>query len=145
MKLSTVIRGFLLFGAVYMLIETAIHFSNIRISDAFSMWPSSALYFSGFLSEIYASFVLLTSLLLFEMQRSVEKYHTLIGLVGIWALMHGGYLLFKLIIGFVSHFQTIPSLLVWLPFYEIVVAGESILLIVFGLITLYWRFHTTTS
>lgn len=140
MTLEKTIKALLTFGALYLLIDSAVHLSNIRLTDVGVEWPTSALSFSGFMSQIYASLGFLVAFLGWEIQKDLKKYKSLLFILGIWAIFHGSYLFFRTMDGLTSSFEGIPSLVVWLPFYTFLTTLESIILLIFGTIVILWRF-----
>lgn len=129
----------LIFGAFYILADALIHLFNIRLTDTLEIWPTSAIAFSGFISQLYASFALLTVGVIIEVQKNIKKNAAIVLVMGIWAIWHGGFLGYQALTGFSNNFQQVPSLYVWLPFYNSVIFLESILLILFGTMVVLWR------
>ena len=139
MPLKSWIRGWLLFGALYLTADALVHLFNIRLTDTLGLWPESAIVFSGFISQLYASFVLLLVLLILEIQKDIKKYANLILILGGWSFIHGIFLTYQGMNGLSNSFQNIQSLSVWLSFYNQLEDLEGILLIIFGTMVVLWR------
>lgn len=119
--------------------DALVHLFNIRLIDTLSVWPESAIAFSGFISQLYASFVLLLVVLIFEIQKDVKKYADLVLIMGGWSLLHGVFLAYQGLSGLSHNFQNIQSLSAWLPFYNLLEDVEGLLLITFGTMVVLWR------
>lgn len=139
-NLGKIIRVYLIVGSVYLVIDSLIHLFDLRLTDVASSWPQDALEYSSLVNHIYASFVLLTAALAFEMQRDLKKYRSLLSISGVWALVHGLILLYESSrIDLVRYFDTSPSLAFWLPFYNYYLWGESMILIGFFILTMMYK------
>jgi uncharacterized membrane protein YvlD (DUF360 family) len=140
MTKEILIKRLLTIGFFYLLVDALIHLLNIRLIDVESVWPANAVVFSGFLSQIYASFVLLVSFLIWEIRKDINKYKNILTILGFWAVGHGVYLLIRTTNNLPESFGHIPSLMVWSPFYSFITAFEGGMLIFFGTIVILWRF-----
>jgi hypothetical protein len=145
MSLKKIIKILLMVGSIYLSCDALIHLFNVRLADAVPLWPSSAIRFAGFISQIYASFVLLVAVLIWEIQKDLIKYRNLATICGVWALLHGGFLGQQTLNGLADSFEKIPSLLVWTAYYPMITLFESILLIIFGTIVILWRFKNAKN
>ncbi len=139
-KNDYLLKGYLIFGASYLLLDALLHLFDLRLINVLSVWPVSALEYSRLLDHIYASFVILAALICFEMQRNLAKYKTLIYLSAIWALLHGFLLIFtSLNSNFSEVFKDHNSLGVWLPFYNLYLMFEASLLILYSIVVYLWQ------
>lgn len=134
-SLGRLLRGFLLFGSIYLAVDGLVHITGIRLFDVRRLWAQDALSYAALLNHIYASFVFLAAAIAFEIQRDVKKYRNLIRISGIWALLQG-LLLFYLSFNFdfALAFNFSPSLAVWLPFYNYYLWVEAMLLIGYAIL-----------
>ena len=139
MPLKRLVRGLLIFGAIYLFFDALLHIINLRLLDTAKIWPSSAIVFAGFMSQLYAAYAFLVVAIIWVIQKDLKKYQEIIFVVGIGALLYGGFLGYWTLSGFSSSFMGINSLRVWLPFYPLVTLFESIFLIVFGTIVICWK------
>jgi len=140
MNTKTLIRIGLVIMGIYTIGDAFVHLFNIRTKDVVGVWPSNALAFSQFLSQIYGSFVLLAALMLLELSRKVEAYKNFVYVVGIWSFFHGVLLATSLITGFFKSFN-VPSLYAYipLPYYIGIEILESVFLVLFAFLVLFWR------
>ncbi len=137
-NLPKLVRGYLIFGAFYMLVESLVHFSNIRLMSV-AGWPKEALAFSSLMSTLYASYSLFISLLLFYLQNNIEKNKSLIKLFSFFALFHGVLLiLLTFTRNYEQIFQNFPSLAFFLPYYNLYLSFESLLSLSFVLLIYLW-------
>lgn len=141
MKVEKIFRVFLIFLAVYLVGDGAIHLLNIRLQSVQNIWPQSALSYAVLLNAIYASFVFLAAILVLVVQKDLKKYKPLILSSGIWSLFHG-LLLAHLILSqnFMESFSNYSSLYVWIPFYNQYLLFEAFLAFVYAILAfLYFK------
>lgn len=139
MKVEKFLRLFLVFLAVYLLFDGAIHLLNIRLQSVEHIWPQSALSYATLLNLIYASFVFLASILILFAQRDLKKYKTMIYASAFWAVFHGSLLIYlSLSQNFSHNFSNLSSLRVWLPFYDLYLLFEGVLACFYALFVFYW-------
>jgi hypothetical protein len=138
-KVKSLLRIYLIFGAVYLLCDSLIHLFNLRLADVGGRWSQDALAYAWLLNQIYASFVILVASLALVIQTNLEKYKLFVRVSGIWSLFHSILLIFagrNLDLG--SFYTTTPSLTFWLPFYNQYLYLEALLLLgYFILSTIY--------
>lgn len=131
--IEKLIRGFLIFGALYFTFDALLHLSNIKLSTVKDYWPESAIKYSNLINYIYASFVLLAASISLIIQSNIKKYQSILAISSIWASFHGIVLLFLVWMNnYQVIFQNTPSLLVWLPFYGEYLSFNSLLLFVYS-------------
>lgn len=137
--MDKLLRGLIIFGSLYLIFESALHFFNIRLLDAEPVWPVSALTFSKLMDQIYGSFALLLSAILFEIQKDIVKYKKIIIIFAFWSFLHAVFLIYT---SFNNNFQTLfnplYSLSVWSTLYNQYLLLEAFLLILYGLIVFLW-------
>ncbi len=133
------VRGFLIFGACYLILDGLIHFFNLRLSSTQSIWPESASSYATLLDMVYASFVFLTASFVLIIQSDVKKYKNFIVVSSFWAFFHGCLLIF-LSVGQNLTMKAVgfPSLYVWSPFYNQYLLGEAGLLFIYASLVLIW-------
>lgn len=129
----------MIFGFLYFLFEAVLYLSNIRLSDVNTSWPESAKVYARLINLVLGSFELFLSVLCFELQTNLKKYAKLIKISGFWALIHAAVLII-LSIGnnFTNIFSGIPSLYVWVPFYNQYVFFEGFILVSYSLAVYLW-------
>lgn len=138
-NIQKILRGILIFGFFYLIFDTVLYFSNIRLSNVFSVWPESAVSYATLVNKAFGSFTFLTALIVFELQRNLSKYRNLVMLVAVWAFLHGVILLYlSLSNDYLKIFANSPSLYVWFPFYDQYLILEAVLLFVFSLVVFIW-------
>ena len=138
-NLTSLVRIFLLLGSFYMLFEALIHFLNLRLLDVAPSWPTSALIYSSWMSNFYASLSLFISILLFYMQNDLGKNQNLIKLTAAYGVFHASMLVLgNLSVKFDTIYQSFPSLSFWLPTYNGILTLEAIFLYSFGLTVFLW-------
>lgn len=139
--MQKLLRLFLICGGCYFIFDGILHFSNIKLSSVISSgnWPIPAVLYAHLLSYIYGSFIILASIIAFVIQRDLKKYKTLILVTGVWAIFHGAVLLFLVTNqNYQEIFKSLPSLLVWLPFYREYLTINALLLFFYGGIVYFW-------
>ena len=138
-NIEKILRGFLIFGGAYFIFDGLLHFFNIKISSANSAWPQSAISYAGLLNSIYASFIFLAAAIAFVIQKDLKKYKAVLVVSSVWAIIHGSVLLFLVWTqNYQQIFKDLPSLLVWLPFYNQLVLIEGGVLIIYSGIVYLW-------
>lgn len=137
--MQNLLRFFLIFAAIYLIVDGIIHFLNIRLSSVLGIWPKSAIVYATLLNTIYASFVFLVAILILAAQKDLQKNKTLIFYSAIWALFHG-FLLVNLALtqNFNTDLSDFPSLLVYLPFYNQYLLFEALLAFSYGILVYLW-------
>lgn len=133
------VRGFLIFGAFYLIFDGIIHFFNLRLFSTKYIWPDSAFSYATLLNMVYASFVFLTAAFVLIFQSDLKKYKNFIVVSALWAFFHAGLLIF-LSIGqnLTMKAEGLPSLYVWSPFYNQYLLGEAGLLFIYASLVLIW-------
>lgn len=139
-NLPKLVRAYLIFGAFYMLVESLVHFSNVKLLSVNSIWPKTAVTFTAFMSILYASTALFLSAFLLILQTNIQKYQQLIRFIALYALFHGGLML---VASFNSPFDQIykglPSLALWIPYYNFYLIFEAMLLFGFTILVYFWQ------
>lgn len=137
---SKIVRGYLIFGSVYMFIESVIHFFNFRLADVKTIWPTSALTYAASMNTYYALLALFVSLLLFYLQTDLKKNKPLVKLMAIFALFHAAVLtLTSATINFDAVYQHLPSLGFWMPSYNGYLFIEIFMLLTFVAVVYFWQ------
>lgn len=125
--------------AIYLIGDGVMHLLNIRLQSVMNVWPGSAISYAYLLNGIYASFVFLAAILLMVAQKDLKKYQSLILASGIWAIFHGFLLIYlSSTQDFVNNFSNLPSLYVWIPFYNQYLFFEAFMIIIYGLMIFLW-------
>lgn len=135
-KIEKTLRIFLTFLAIYLILDGGIHLFNIRLQSVTNIWPLSALSYASFINALYASFVFLTAGLVLTAQASLKKYKSLILVSGFWAIFHGLLLIY---LSLTQNFPlNLPSLYVWLPFYNLYLVAEALLSFIYATLVFIW-------
>lgn len=138
-KIEKLLSGLIILGSLYLVFESILHVFNIRLLDAESVWPVSALAFSRLIDQIYGSFALLLSVTLFEIQKDLAKYKRIIIIFAFWSLSHAVFLIYtSLNNNFKTLFNPVYSLAVWSALYNQYLLLEAFLLIFFSLVVFLW-------
>lgn len=134
------VRFALIFLAVYLIGDGLIHFLNIKLQTIGSNWPQSAVVYAKLLNAIYSSFVFLVAMLALIVQKDIKKYQDLIKISPYWAIFHGLILLYlSTTINFVNIFSNMPSLYVWMPFYNQYLFFEAVLAFIYAVVVFVWN------
>ena len=138
-RAEKVLKIFIIFWGFYLFLEGFSYLSDIRLMDTKALWlPSSAAY-AELTGQILGSVFLLMAILAFEVQRNVNKYKNFVIISGFWSILHGGLLIYLSISqNYLKAFLKIPSLYVWLPFYNQYLFLEGVVLIIYSLIVYIW-------
>lgn len=137
--MEKILRGFLIFGGAYLIFDGLLHFFNIKISSVNGAWSQSAISYAELLNSIYASFVFLVAAIAFVIQKDLKKYKAVLLVSSVWAIIHGSVLLFLVWTqNYQQIFKDLPSLLVWLPFYNQYVVIEGMVLIIYSGVVYLW-------
>lgn len=134
------IKILLVIMGAYLMIDAVIHLTPLRLNDVKGVWPTNALIYSNFISQIYGSFALLFSLIAFGISREVERHRNIIFIIAAWSLFHGVLIFYFLGSGVFDNFGPHPSLYVYIkPIYKVVTLLEGIYLIFFALVVAFSR------
>ena len=138
-KLDQVLRGLLIFAGCYFIFDGLLHFIGIKLSSAQDVWPASASSYADLIDHLYASFIFLAALIAFIIQQDLRKYSKIVAVSAVWAFFHGLVLLS--LVGTQNYqqiFKSLPSLLVWLPFYREYLLMNAILLFIYSGVAYAW-------
>jgi hypothetical protein len=133
------LRITLVAGGVYLLGESVLHASGIRLTSVQGVWSPAAVQYAGFLEMLYASFALCVGVLALEVQRSLAGYRRFLYVTGVWACLHG-LVLAELAFSpdLLLALDEFPSLHVWMPGYAEYLVFEAVVLWSFSLLVLAW-------
>lgn len=136
---KNILRGFLFFWGIYLILEAALYLFNIRLYSVETLWPDSALSYAKLINQFLGSFFVFIALLVFEAQKNIEKYQSLIKISGLWALFYGFLLvILSLSKDFSQAFNNLSSLSVWFPFYNQYLLLEAVMLIAYSIVVFLW-------
>lgn len=134
-----ILRGYLIFGGVYMLVESFVHFFNFKLLDVQTMWSNQALVYSGFIGALYGSLSLFVAMILFFAQKNLQQNQSLIKLLAVFSLLHAIFLFYSSFsTNFDQFFIGAVSLKFWLPNYNFYLLFEAMLLFSFTFIVFRW-------
>ena len=137
--LEKTIKGLLLFGSVYFVVDGLIHLLNIKLISVADVWPKSAVAYSILLDAIFASFIFLAAGMALVLQSDLKKYKTAILASSLWAIWHGFLLIFlSFNLGLVKLTIPWPSVHLWFPFYDQYLAFQGCLLLLYAVLVLIW-------
>lgn len=138
-NLEKILRIMIIFWAVYAFVEGCLFFLNIRLESVKAIWPMPVLAYTKLVEKIAGSIFLFLSAVCFVAQRDLEKYKPLIKISGFWAIFHGGLLIFLAMSqDYGKFFSALPSLHVWLPFYNQYLLLEGLALLSYSYIVYLW-------
>lgn len=138
-NLSRVLKTVLLFWSVYSFIEACLYLSNIRLTDVSTNWPSQALAYSKLMGPILGSTFLLISVVAFAASRNLDKYKDFIKISAVWAIFHGGLLIYLAIKqDNAGIFTPALSLHAWIPFYNQYLILEGLVLFFYSSLIFLW-------
>lgn len=137
--MDKILKGFLIFGGVYFIFDGLLHLCGIKLTSVVNLWPQAALGYGKLLNQLYASFIILSGIMALFFQADIKKYKTMIIISAIWALFHS-IILLSLVSweNYGEIFKDLPSLRVWLPFYEQYLIFNAILLFIFSGVVFLW-------
>ncbi len=138
LKIKNLLKWYLFITSIYLLCDGLIHVFDLKLINV-TNWPEAPFVYSQYMGRLYGLFVVLAALFGIEASRNLEKYRNLLYICGIWGVVYSVFLIYNgLKINFVEVFMLTPSIYFWLPFYNVYIIGEAvILLILSGLILLY--------
>lgn len=138
-KLEKLLRAFIIFWGIYLLFESFLYLFNIRLTDTKNLWLPQAFIYSKFIENMLGSVFLFVSIVVFEVQRDLNKYKTFIILSGIWTVFHGGLLIYlSKEQNYFRIYEKQPSLYVWFPQYNQYLFLEGAVLIIYSLMVYLW-------
>ena len=85
-KIQKVLQIALFLIAIYLLLDSSIHFFDIKLFDVRNSWPVSAISYARLLDKISGSFILMTVMIALVIYRNLEKYKAIVYLSAVWAL-----------------------------------------------------------
>lgn len=121
---------FLYFGVLFMIGESLIHFSGIRLGSA-GDWPQGALSFAYFFQCLWASVSLLIALILFLLAKNKQLWGIILLPIAAFAVFHG-IVLFWWSLMPLPEIWEYPSLFVWNPWYPLQLKIEAVVLWIFA-------------
>lgn len=129
----------LILWGVYLLFEAFLYFFNVKLQDVKGIWPKVNITYVNLIEKILGSLILLVALLIFEVQRHLAKYKTILKISAIWSLFHGSLLIFLgLSQNYVNTFSKYPSLYVWFAYYDLYVILEGLSFLIFSVLVYIW-------
>jgi uncharacterized membrane protein YozB (DUF420 family) len=133
------LRFFIIVLGIYLIGDGLIHLLNIKLGSVKGIWPQSAFSYAILLNSIYASFVFLVSSLILIAQKDLKKYKSLILVSSVWSVFHGGLLIYLSVTqNFMVSFYNLPSLYVWMSFYDKYLIFEALLAFAYALLVFLW-------
>lgn len=137
---TKIIRYFIILGSLYLLIDSLLHMAGLRLSDVNNLWPNSSLVYGLFMTQLYGLVTFFIAILFFEIQKNIYLYRKVIILSAFYTLLHGLFLFWNsFMINFNSLYHDTPSIIVWIPDYNLLIKLEASLLIFYSLVV-FWTF-----
>lgn len=138
-RVQNILRACLLFGAVYLCAEALIHFFDMKLGDADSSWPASALAYARLMDKVAGVFILLVAGIFFVIRRDPKKYKAIIYLSGVGSLLLGvSFIYLGASTDYLHIFSTFPSLSFWIPAYKEYLYLEAGTLICYSVLVYLW-------
>ena len=139
MKIQNILRIFLLFLGIYLAVDGLVFLSNVRLQSAYHLWPSSAFSYAYLTNAMAAAFMFLASYVAFIIQKDPKKYQNLISASALWAFFFGLLLIYlSSTQNLMSNFSNLPSLYVWMPFYNWYLVFEALLSFAYAGLVFIW-------
>jgi len=137
--IHSLLKGFLLFGAIYLFFDSLIHFFDIKLLDVNNTWPLSAIAYAHLLDKVSGAFSLLIAIIAFVLHKNLEEYRVIVYCSAVWTLFLGFTFIFLgLSTDYSRAFDFIPSLSFWLPFYRQYLFLEAGALIFYSMVVFLW-------
>ena len=138
-SLEKFLKSFLIFGGIYFIFDGLLHLLGIKLTSV-NDWPQSAKVYASLINILYASFIFLVAVIIFIIQKDLQKYKNIVLLSAIWALFHGVTLLYLVWNNdYQQVFKNYDSLLVWLPVYREYLTLNSVLLFAYSITVYFWQ------
>lgn len=138
-NLEKILRIIIIFWGIYLAVESFLYFFNVRLISVGNFWLPSASVYSRFTERILGSVFLFLLILLFEVQKDLNKYKNLIIISGFWTLFHGCLMIYlSFLHDYPKIYNGMPSLYVWLPLYNQYVFLEGVILIAYSIVVYFW-------
>src|SRR3989344_553425 len=94
MKISRVLKWYLLIISLYLLGDGFVHVLNIKLLSPDPLWPSNIVIFSKYMSQLYGMFTILAALFGIEVSRNLEKYQNFLYITSVWGVIYGLLLIY---------------------------------------------------
>jgi len=101
-------------------------------------WPESAMVFARLFMMLWASASLVMAVVCYFSQRYLEQAKPLLVLLTLPAIIHAAMLL-GLSLTPIVEIMPLANLYAWIPFYEVWIRGEALLLVSYALYIAYGR------
>lgn len=139
MKIERILRIFIIFLGIYLIFDGSIFLFNIKLQSVSKVWPASALSYATVVDSLCATFIYLAAALAFIVQKDLKKYKSIISISSIWTFFQGLLLIYlNSAQNLISNFSNLPSLSVWMPFYQQYLLFEAFLCFIYTGLVLIW-------
>ncbi len=132
--LRQIFRG----GCVFMLFEAVFHASGLRTAGVEGYWPVSAVAMVHLFVWLWASLSFLVALVLYYLQKYLERAQPLVVLLGLAAVVHSAVLVYLSFTPY-SQLLPVPNLYGWIPFYSWWLRGEAATLLLIASFICYGK------
>ncbi len=138
-KIQNILKVSLLLGAVYLFVDAAIHFFDIKLLDVGSNWPAPAVAYARLLDKISGVFISTIAAIILVIHKDPKKYKAIVYLSGVGALLLGASFIYLCMsIDYSRIFSFLPSLSFWLPYYKEYLFLEAGALICYSALVYLW-------
>ncbi len=121
-----------------MICEAIYHASGVRMAGVEAVWPEEAVVFSYFFMMLWSSVSVFVAVVLYYLQQHLEESKQLLVYLTIPSFLHAVMLICLSFTPYTEIFS-LPSLHVWVPFYEFVIRTEAALLLTYVIYILYGK------
>jgi hypothetical protein len=131
-------KNFLRFGALFMIADGLVHFSQLRLIGTAGIWPESAIFYVAFFQTLWASASFYIAGTIWIIADNPAQYKKMLQFIAVLAIGHSLLLYF---FSFQSAIQSPPSaaLTLWNPWYYWQIRFEALFLNVFSIVV--WRYN----
>ncbi len=134
---KTFLNRFFLIGWVFMIGESLVHFSGVRMLDTQS-WSPAAVSYTTFFLHLWATISLFSAFVLYVLYKHPEVRKYFMKPMSMYMVFHGLVLVYWSTKPVVDIWQS-PSLFIWNPYYQIQLFIEGAILLVCGVVMIINR------
>jgi hypothetical protein len=131
-------KTFLRLGALFMIADALVHFSQLRLIGTAAIWPEDAMMYVSFFQTLWASASLYIAGTLWIIADNPTQYKKMLQFIAVLVVGHSLLLYF---FSFQSAIQNspVPALTLWNPWYEWQIRLEALALNIFSFFV--WRYN----
>ncbi len=132
------LKRVLFLGTLFMIGETVVHLSAVRIWGANQYWPESAILFVKLFMFLWGGISLLLAAFFYEIQKNVLQYIAFLNIMAYYSFFHGAILWYFSFLH-LPQILPVPVMYVLNPYYSTQLKIEGSLLIAFGVFYLWGK------